>query len=77
MTAAAGPIVTTRMGFLEDALTSYGDLYPTLKLKWNNGVNNFMVYGAGDIPVGDYNPTGSPISASATARSTSAAVTPI
>src|SRR5882724_8990322 len=56
LTAAAGPIVTTRTGFLEDALTSYGDLYPTLKLKWNSGVNNFMVYGAGDIPVGDYNP---------------------
>jgi hypothetical protein len=56
LTAAAGPIVTTRNGFLEDALVSYGDLYPTFKLKWNNGVNNYMVYGAGDIPVGDYNP---------------------
>src|SRR5450432_3940237 len=33
LTAAAGPIVTTRNGFLEDALTSYGDLYPTLRLK--------------------------------------------
>src|SRR5450755_1951858 len=56
LTATAGPIVTTRTGFLEDALTSYGDLYPTIKLKWNNGVNNYMVYAAGDIPVGDYNP---------------------
>src|SRR6202158_375078 len=56
LTAAAGPIVITRTGFLEDALVSYGDLYPTLKLKWNNGVNNYMVYAAGDIPVGDYNP---------------------
>src|SRR5712675_3439480 len=56
LTAAAGPIVTTRSGFLEDALTSYGDLYPTFKLKWNSGVNNFMVYAAGDIPVGDYDP---------------------
>jgi hypothetical protein len=55
LTAAAGPIVVQRMGFLEDALTSYGDLYPTFKLKWNNGVNNYMVYAAGDIPVGDYN----------------------
>jgi hypothetical protein len=27
-----------------------------LKLKWNQGVNNYMVYAAGDIPVGDYNP---------------------
>ena len=56
LTAAAGPIVTTRTGFLEDALVSYGDLYPTFKLKWNSGVNNYMVYAAGDIPVGDYNP---------------------
>ncbi len=56
LTAAAGPIVVTRTGFLEDALTSYGDLYPTLKLKWNSGVNNYMVYAAGDIPVGDYDP---------------------
>lgn len=56
LTVAAGPIVTTRNGFLEDALTSYGDLYPTLRLKWNDGVHNYMVYGAGDIPVGDYNP---------------------
>src|SRR5882724_8140638 len=56
LTTAAGPIVTTRNGFLEDALVSYGDLYPTLKLKWNSGVHNYMVYGAGDIPVGDYNP---------------------
>ena len=56
LTAAAGPIVTTRTGFLEDALVSYGDLYPTFKLKWNSGVNNYMFYAAGDIPVGDYNP---------------------
>src|SRR5882757_3419438 len=56
LTATAGPIVTTRTGFLEDALTSYGDLYPTFKLKRNNGVNNYMFYAAGDIPVGDYSP---------------------
>ena len=56
LTAAAGPIVVTRNGFLEDALVSYGDLYPTFKLKWNSGVNNYMFYAAGDIPVGDYNP---------------------
>lgn len=56
LTAAVGPITTTRNGFLEDALVSYGDLYPTFKLKWNAGVHNYMVYGAGDIPIGDYNP---------------------
>ena len=46
----------TRHGLLEDALVSYADLYPTLKLKWNSGVNNYMVYAAGDVPTGDYNP---------------------
>lgn len=56
LTSTIGPVVITRNGFLEDDLTSYGDLYPTLKLKWNNGVHNYMVYAAGDIPVGDYSP---------------------
>jgi hypothetical protein len=51
-----GPLGNTFSGTLQDALTSYGDIYPTLKLKWNQGVNNYMVYAAGDIPVGDYNP---------------------
>jgi hypothetical protein len=55
LTATAGPTVTSRNGFLEDALTSYGDLYPPLKLKWNNGVHNTMIYAAGEIPTGDYN----------------------
>ncbi|MBN9601681.1 MAG: transporter [Afipia felis] len=37
-------------------LTSYGDLLPQVTLKWNQGVHNFMVYGTGDLPVGDYDP---------------------
>jgi len=52
-----GPLGNTFGGFLQDALVSYGDLYPTFKLKWNSGVHNYMIYGAGDIPVGDYNPS--------------------
>ena len=43
-----GPIGNTFEGFRQDALVSYGDLYPTFKLKWNSGVRNSMVYGAGD-----------------------------
>ena len=31
-----------------------GDLYPTAQLYWNSGVNNWMTYVTGDIPVGDY-----------------------
>ena len=30
------------------------DLYPTVNLAWNAGVNNFMVYATGDGPVGTY-----------------------
>ena len=37
-------------------LTSYGDVIPQVSLKWNQGVHNFMVYGTGDIPIGDYDP---------------------
>lgn len=53
----AGPIVATRSGALADALTSYGDIVPTATLRWNQGVNNYMVYITGDIPAGDYSPT--------------------
>jgi hypothetical protein len=29
-------------------------LIPQAELKWNQGVNNFMTYVTGDIPVGAY-----------------------
>lgn len=75
LTTAVGPIVTTRQGFLQDALTSYGELYPTLKLKWHDGVNNYMVYATGDIPVAPTVRPNWPISASVTAPLMSAAAT--
>lgn len=56
LTAAAGPIVVSRIGMLDDTLTSFGDLYPTATLRWNQGVNNYMAYVTGDAPVGDYDP---------------------
>jgi hypothetical protein len=56
LTATAGSIVATRSGILEDSLTSYGDVVPTATLRWNQGVNNYMVYVTGDIPAGDYDP---------------------
>jgi hypothetical protein len=57
LTAIAGPIVVTRTGILEGSLTSYGDLAPFAELLWNHGVNNYMAYVTGNIPVGDYDPT--------------------
>jgi hypothetical protein len=56
LTAVSGPIVATRSGVLSDSLTSYGDVVPTATLRWNQGVNNYMVYVTGDIPAGDYDP---------------------
>jgi hypothetical protein len=56
LTASVGSVFATRTGMLEDALTSYGDIVPIATLRWNSGVNNFMTYVTGDVPVGDYNP---------------------
>lgn len=51
-----GPLGNTIALNRSQDLTSFGDLLPQISLKWNNGVNNYMVYGTGDIPVGDYDP---------------------
>jgi hypothetical protein len=40
-----------------DNLHAFGDLYPIASLHWNDGLNNWMVYATGDIPVGAYSPT--------------------
>ncbi len=40
----------------EDSDLRYGigDLYPLAALRWNSGVNNWMAFADGDIPVGTY-----------------------
>jgi hypothetical protein len=55
LTASVGPLAVTRQGSLSDSVTGFGDLYPQASLRWNNGVNNWMTYLTGDIPVGTYN----------------------
>lgn len=57
LTAAVGPLATTRTGSFGDSITAVGDLYPQATLKWNAGAHNFMTYVTGDIPVGAYSPT--------------------
>ena len=47
----------TRSDSINSSVTGFGDLYPQATLRWNNGVNNFMIYGTGDIPVGAYDST--------------------
>jgi hypothetical protein len=38
-------------------VTGFGDLYPMATLRWNQGVNNYMIYVTGDLPVGAYDST--------------------
>jgi hypothetical protein len=56
LTAGIGGLAATRMGSISDTLVSVGDLYPTVTMKWNAGVHNWMAYATGDIPVGAYDP---------------------
>ena len=57
LTASIPPFTFIRSDSISDSVAGNGDLYPQATLKWHQGVNNFMVYGTGDIPVGAYDPT--------------------
>jgi len=52
-----GSIPFSRSDALYDSTGGYGDLYPQFSLRWNSGVDNFMTYVTGDIPIGLYNST--------------------
>jgi hypothetical protein len=39
---------------INDTTWGFGDLIPQFALRWNAGVNNYMTYITGDIPVGAY-----------------------
>jgi hypothetical protein len=49
-----GTIPFSRSDMISDAVEGFGDLYPQIFLRWNAGVNNYMTYITGDIPVGAY-----------------------
>jgi hypothetical protein len=57
LAASAPPFAFIRSESVSNSATGVGDLYPQASLKWNQGVNNFMVYATGDIPVGTYSST--------------------
>jgi hypothetical protein len=52
-----GPFGFSKFGSITDVVTATGDLYPMFSLRWNQGVNNFLAYMAGDLPVGEYDRT--------------------
>jgi hypothetical protein len=57
LTASLPPFSLMRTDSFGDSVTGFGDLYPQASLTWNAGVNNFMTYVRGDIPVGNYSST--------------------
>ena len=52
-----GTLPFSRFDSISDSVTGFGDLYPQIFLRWNAGVNNYMTYVTGDIPVGAYDST--------------------
>jgi len=53
-TVALGPISLTKSIALQQDTMGLGDLIPQFAERWNAGVNNYMLYLTGDIPVGRY-----------------------
>jgi hypothetical protein len=51
----AGPLA--RSIGLQQTTSGVGDLIPQFAVRWNAGVNNYMAYLTGDIPVGKYSST--------------------
>jgi hypothetical protein len=54
LSASLPPFSLVRTDSISDSATGFGDLYPRASLKWNFGVNSFMSYITGDVPVGAY-----------------------
>jgi hypothetical protein len=53
-TVSATPIPITRSVALQQADMAFGDVIPQFAVRWNAGVNNYMTYVTGDLPVGKY-----------------------
>jgi hypothetical protein len=53
--STVGALPFSKYAHFSQSTVGFGDLYPQAFLRWNAGVNNFMTYATGDIPVGTYN----------------------
>jgi hypothetical protein len=49
-----GPLPFQRSAALEQSDAEFGDIIPQFAVRWNSGVNNYMTYVTGDVPVGKY-----------------------
>jgi hypothetical protein len=54
LTATVPPFSLIRSDSINSSVTGFSDMYPVAALRWHDGVNNYLIYGTGDIPVGAY-----------------------
>jgi hypothetical protein len=57
-----GPLGNTipfgpRFDSINSSVWGFSDFIPQFALRWNNGVNNYMTYVTGDVPLGAYSST--------------------
>jgi hypothetical protein len=57
LTGSLGPIGFATERSVSQALSAFGDVYVQPTLRWNQGVNNYMVYAMANVPVGAYDPS--------------------
>jgi hypothetical protein len=57
ITGTLGPIGFAAQRSVDQALTAFGDLFVQPTLRWNQGVNNYMVYAMTNLPIGAYDST--------------------
>jgi hypothetical protein len=51
-----GSTTFSRSDIINSLMWGFGDLIPQFSLRWNAGVNNYMVYVDGNVPIGAYDP---------------------
>jgi hypothetical protein len=57
ITGALGPIGFAAQRSVDQSLAAFGDVFVQPTLRWNQGVNNYMVYAMTNLPVGAYDST--------------------
>jgi hypothetical protein len=56
LTAGGVTVPFARSDTIVQSVWGFEDLSPVASLRWQQGVNNFMTYAAGNIPIGAYDP---------------------
>jgi hypothetical protein len=57
ISGALGPIGFAAQRSVDQSLSAFGDVFVQPTLRWNQGVNNYMVYAMANVPIGSYDPS--------------------